>query len=74
MVTDWLISQMWRVMGRWASRLLGEPRVERFRIGVPYSVLCGLKVAFILLPAMALVVLAQAMGYRGTPQLSLTRT
>jgi hypothetical protein len=61
-------------MSRWAAKLLGEPRMQRFRAAIPYSVLIGLKVAFIELPAFAIVLIAQAMGYRGTPQITLTRT
>jgi hypothetical protein len=74
MIVDSLISWMWRGMMRLSARLLGTERAERFRVTVPYFILCGLRVAFIELPAAAIVLLAQALGYRGTPEVSLTRT
>jgi len=67
MIVDTFLSWMWRAMMRWSSRLLGTERVERIRVTIPYFILCGLRVAFIELPAAAIVLLAQALGYRGTP-------
>ena len=55
-------------------RLQVHPRLERYRARVPYFLVTGLAAAMLVLPAASLVLLAQALGYRGTPEVSLART
>jgi hypothetical protein len=61
-------------MGKVAIRLQLHPRLERFRARLPYFPIPGLVALLFILPAAALVALAQALGYRGTPEVSLSRT
>ena len=55
-------------------RLQVHPRLERFRARVPYFLVTAVIAAMLALPAAAIVLLAQALGYRGTPEVSLWRT
>ena len=63
-----------RAMGKAAHRLQLHPRLERFRARLPYFPIPGLVALLLVLPAAAILALAQALGYRGTPEVSLSRS
>jgi hypothetical protein len=57
-----------------ALRLQLHRRLERFRARVPYFVITGVIAALLTVPPATLLLLAQALGYRGTPDMSLSRS
>src|SRR3974390_2592084 len=61
-------------MRRMTLRMQLSPKLERFRAHVPYFVVIFLLVIFLELPAVFLLLLAQCVGYKGTPEMSLARS
>ena len=61
-------------MTRVVHRLQLHPRLERFHARVPYFIVVGMVTVLLLVPAAAIVLLAQALGYQGTSEMSLRRS
>jgi hypothetical protein len=61
-------------MGKVAMRLQLHPQLERFRARLPYFLVPTVSTVLMLLPAACIVLLAQALGYRGTADMSLSQT
>lgn len=63
-----------RAMERLSLRLQVHPRLERYRARMPYFCVTFLITCLLLLPAVGILLLAQALGYRGTAEVSLMRS
>jgi hypothetical protein len=70
-----MIDSVIRRMTFWILTWLGmNPSMERARARMPYCVWKGMVVAAAIVPFAAILLLAQALGWRGTPDTSLMRS
>jgi hypothetical protein len=63
-----------RIMRPSVLGMLTSPRLERWRAKFPYALFTGLAAYMYMIPVALLVLFAQALGYRGEGNITLTRT